>query len=563
MNGEGDFIMQNQESYQLSLFDFTFEEADQVIGGNQPFIKNDINQFENDNEKIKENLWNEALQLNTSNIFEFEKTGNKFLGVDEFGRKQQSFDRVKELLSICCIKMVIDDENKNSKKADTVEELISILNNVFKQSSEIFNKGKSNDLLNLGEKGQKEYLLTRYLSNVESRILRDFIKKNKHYAPITLVKLIDRVAEFESKVSTKVNKEPSELSNDELANAELMKSMVTSHFFAKQFSQLYRFLGNSETVEFTHQTKESQTLDHPFVNLYVKDLKRRNRSDARIEKMISQIKNLLVWLPTFREFQEISINDISVWEITREHLVEYKAHLIRQSKIGVYTKYNCKQHLKDIKTFFKRLFELNVISENIGLNISNIQASDYFFRKLPSDDDIRELFTAIEIYSEEPDKDTLAFALISFLGFRIIELHRIRWEDINLSTKTLVVHSKGNKSHLLPIPDVIDKIICKIPVKDRNGFIFRKSGQEKEKSFKSRIENAFILYKILADWDLEGGPHLLRHWFITNLARKKIAPVDIRTLARHDSLKTTSKYIHYYSSELRESINKIDYEVSL
>lgn len=515
-------------------------------------------------DKNEENeLYYEALSANTTFIFHNSEFGNDFLTFDEFGRTRQSIDKVKKLLSIDCIKLVNVVEDKNSKNANVVEELITILNNAFNQLTGVLQENGFNRPINLGVKGQKEFLLTKYMSNVESRTLRDFIKQKKQYAPESLIKLISRVSEFENLVSRKLNKEPSELSDIELADKKLMEGLVTSAFFAKQFSQLHNYLDESDLVEFIHEPKVVQKLNHPIVNLYAKDLQRRNRSAARIEKMERQIKKFFEWLPTLREFQDSAINDVSVWDITKEHLFEYKAYLIRQSKIGVYTKYNCKQRFKDTKTFFKRIYELNLISENIALNVSNIQASDYFYRKLPNDDDMGGLFKAIEIYSEEPDKDTLAFALISFLGFRIIELHRLRWEDINLSTKTIAVQSKGNKSHTLPISDVLYRMLDKIPFQDREGFIFRKSNEEKEKTFKSRIENAFNLYKILADWDLEGGPHLLRHWYITSLARQNVEPVDVRTLARHDSLKTTSKYIHYYSSELKDAINKIDYEVSL
>jgi integrase len=565
----GNSFMQNQDPIQLSLFDVNFQEAGLANCVDELFTKSNLIQpeegmegLENGDAIINKTLLNDALQLNTSKIFMSRKYGNNFLAFDEFGRTRQSIDRVKKLLSNECIKLVNVAEYKNSKNANVVEELITILNNTFNQPTGVLSEDSFKRLINLGVKGQKEFLLTKYLSNVESRTLRDFIKQKKQYAPESLIKLISRIAEFENLVSRKLNKEPSELSEFELADRGIMEGLVTSDFFAKQFSQLHDYLDESKTFEFIHQPKVVQKLNHPIVNLYAKDLQRRNRSAARIEKMERQIKSFFKWLPTLREFQGSSINEISVWEITREHLVEYKAYLIRQSKLGVFTKYNCKQRLKDTKTFFKRIYELNLISENIALTVSNIQASDYFYRKLPDDADMEELFKAIEIYSEEPDKDTLAFALISFLGFRIIELYRLRWEDINLSTKTIAVQSKGNKSHTLPISDVIYKMLNKISFEDREGFLFRKSNDEKEKTFKSRIENAFTLYKIFADWDLDGGPHLLRHWYITSLARQNVEPVDVRTLARHDSLKTTSKYIHYYSSELKEAINKIDYEVS-
>ena len=471
---------------QLS-FDFDYEHSISTLSSSEEESKENNQVLEI---KEKHALYNDALTTNTSFIFHNRDIGKDFLKHYEFGRKRQSFDKVKELLSKESIKLVNVVENKNSKYANVVEELITILNNAFNQSKEVLIEESLNPTLKLGVKGQKEFLLTKYLSNVESRILRDFIKQKKHYGPDTLIKLINRVAEFEDLVSRKLNKEPGELTDVELADKKLMEGLVTSDFFAKQFSQLYNYLDESEMVEFIHQSKVVQKLNHPIVNLYAKDLQRRNRSAARIEKMERQIKKFFEWLPTLREFQDRTINDISVWEITREHLVEYKVFLIRQSKLGVYTKYNCKQRLKDTKTFFKRIYELNLISENIALNVSNIQASDYFYRKLPDDAEMEGLFKAIAIYSEQPEKDTLAFALISFLGFRIIELHRLSWEDINLSTRTIAVQSKGNKSHVLPISDVLYEMLSKIPSEDRRGFLFRKSNDEKEKSFKSRIERS-------------------------------------------------------------------------
>ncbi|MDZ5472678.1 site-specific integrase [Bacillus sp. 31A1R] len=511
--------------------------------------------------KEENELYDEALTANTSLIFHDLPFGKKTLKPYEFGRTRQSIDRVKELLSIDCIKLVNVVKNKNSNNLKVVEELITILNNAFNQSTGVFLEEGHKLLINLGAKGQKEFILTKYLSIIQSKTLRDFIKQKRQFAPGRLIKLINRVADLENLVSRKLNKEPSKLTKFELADRGIMEGLITSTFFASLFSELHYYLDECNPVVFIHKSKVVQKLNHPIFNLYAKDLHRRNRSAARIEKMERQIKSFFKWLPTLREFQGILIDDISVWEITREHLLEYKAYLIRQSKLGIFTKYNCKQRLKDTKTFFKRIYELNLIGENIALTVSNIEASDYFYRKLPDDSDMHGLFKSIKIYAEEANKDTLAFALISFLGFRIIELYRLRWEDINLGTKTIAVQSKGNKSHTLPISDVIYKLINKIPFEDRIGFIFRKSNDEKEKTFKFRIENAFSLYKILADWDLEGGPHLLRHWYITSLARQNVEPVDVRTLARHDSLKTTSKYIHYYSSELKEGINKIDYEV--
>ncbi|WP_138420936.1 hypothetical protein [Aquibacillus sediminis] len=191
-------------------------------------------------EEYHEILLNKVLQLNTSNIF---GDGNNFQKPDEFGRTRQTFDTVKELLTNKCIKLVNDVEDKNSKNINVIEELIAILNNAFNHSREVLLlKGDSNAHLNLGVKGQREFLLTKYLSNIESRTLRDFIKQKRKYAPYRLINLINRVAEFENLVSKNLNKAPYKLTDSELADEKLMKRMVTSEFFAKQFSHLYNYV---------------------------------------------------------------------------------------------------------------------------------------------------------------------------------------------------------------------------------------------------------------------------------------------------------------------------------
>ncbi|MDQ0254135.1 hypothetical protein J2S74_001508 [Evansella vedderi] len=76
--------MQNRESFQLSLFDFNFKEDEQVNGGNELLLKNEVNHFEDAHEKFDENLLAEVLQLNTSNIFELKENGRNSLEIDEF-----------------------------------------------------------------------------------------------------------------------------------------------------------------------------------------------------------------------------------------------------------------------------------------------------------------------------------------------------------------------------------------------------------------------------------------------------------------------------------------------
>ncbi|KGX90057.1 MULTISPECIES: tyrosine-type recombinase/integrase [Pontibacillus] len=499
-------------------------------------------------------LLKEVLQLNTKKLFRISEDGNNSLEVAGFGRKKQQIDKVKKLLTKKCIK--VESVVKNDGKANVVEELISILNNVNIQLDGVINNRKVEKSKNLGEKGVTEFLLTRYLSNISSRILRDFLKGYRKIKPAALYRLINSIIEFEEKLSVKYNKDPNDLTEKQLADSEIMKSMVTSGFFARKYEHLYTFIDPANTIEINHKAKTKNKLEHAITNLYLKDLQRRNASKSRVDKMNQQVKHHFKWLLSYREFEGYTINSIPVWLVTREHLIEYKNYLIRESKVGNTTIYTSNRRFKDIKTYYKRLYELELIKENIGEHLPNIKASDYFYRKLPKDQELEALFNAITIYSDDPDKDRLSYALMLLLGFRMCELHRINWEDINLSLRTLVVHSKGKNTHILPIPDEIYDLLKSMEFFEKKGPIFRRPN-EKEGTFRSRFVENFTLFKTLANWNIDGGPHMLRHCYITNLARNNVSLIDIKTLARHDSLVTTSKYIHFYSNELREALDQV------
>lgn len=263
------------------------------------------------------------------------------------------------------------------------------------------------------------------------------------------------------------------------------------------------------------------------------------------------------WLCNFKEFESYDIHTLPLWLIRKEHIQEYKVFLTSKASRGEYSLYGCKQHFKNIKTLFKRLYQLDLIPSDIAENIANIQAEDYFYRDLPTNDEIIKLFKIIRTYSNEPLDDLLSFALMAFLGFRCCELVGLKWENINEEIRTLSLKSKGkNKFHKLPIPDIVLSLLKQYPRSVKNGYVF-KSTKMKQDSLQISIFKKFALYKEMAGWKYQSGVHMFRHWYVTTLASKNIELGDLRTLTRHDATATTSKYLHFKDKELIDGINQI------
>jgi site-specific recombinase XerD len=54
------------------------------------------------------------------------------------------------------------------------------------------------------------------------------------------------------------------------------------------------------------------------------------------------------------------------------------------------------------------------------------------------------------------------------------------------------------------------------------------------------------------------GWHVLRHTFCSHLAMKGAAPFAIQTLAGHESVSTTKRYLHVQPMMLRETVRLLD-----
>jgi integrase len=76
----------------------------------------------------------------------------------------------------------------------------------------------------------------------------------------------------------------------------------------------------------------------------------------------------------------------------------------------------------------------------------------------------------------------------------------------------------------------------------------------------SKLYKNYKLYSLIAGWNYEGGPHLLRHTYVSYLKEHfPYEPAKLQYLSGHDSLLALSKYLHIREKALVESVNKIDF----
>ncbi len=270
----------------------------------------------------------------------------------------------------------------------------------------------------------------------------------------------------------------------------------------------------------------------------------------KIEKGLSEnsVKSYKSDLIDFINFYEEEITTIS-----NDKVINY---LLDLQNVGLVNS-SIARKTSAIKNFFLYLIEDNI---PISLNIEEIPSISYS-RHLPdviSVEEMCKLLDNIDTSTPLGYRNKTMFELMYATGIRVSELLDISIHDLHLSESNLLIHGKGNKQRLLPIPDSTmeyllqyikiirfklknDKLIDTLFLNNRGGKLTRMG-----------------FWKILHKCALEAGitshlsPHTIRHSFATHLLEAGANLRIVQTLLGHSSLDTTQIYTSVNISYLIE-----------
>ena len=196
-----------------------------------------------------------------------------------------------------------------------------------------------------------------------------------------------------------------------------------------------------------------------------------------------------------------------------------------------------------------------------------------------NEEELERFFSVID----DP-KTHLLFSFQAIMGLRIGEAVRVNIKDINLRTKELRIFTEKSKKtdySLIPIK-FFDSVLQYIDtyqedIAKAKGFLFfsfnqtRKTAETELHITPETTRVFFHKYTKKAKLDEIYGysagakphplyrltPHSLRHYAITNFARKNNGNVTLASaFARHTNLQTTMIYIHTEKNELYSGIER-------
>jgi integrase/recombinase XerD len=186
-------------------------------------------------------------------------------------------------------------------------------------------------------------------------------------------------------------------------------------------------------------------------------------------------------------------------------------------------------------------------------------------RKLPDTltvDEIDNLIAAIELTSNEGERNRAMLETLYGCGLRVSELVSLKISDLFFEEGFVKITGKGNKQRFVPISDLTQKYIqiyrntIRTHSTVQKGFedtlFLNRRGKQLTRAM------IFTIIKNLAvkiDLNKTISPHTLRHSFATHLLENGADLRSIQLMLGHESITTTEIYVHLDRKFLTQVLN--------
>ncbi|MBQ9564706.1 MAG: tyrosine recombinase XerC [Synergistaceae bacterium] len=208
--------------------------------------------------------------------------------------------------------------------------------------------------------------------------------------------------------------------------------------------------------------------------------------------------------------------------------------------------------LSSLRSFFAFLRERGILERDPARNLQGPGARRPLPRAL-SEEAVNRLFAAAET-SENPVRDTAILELLYGCGLRISELVGLKWEDVDLEERWLVILGKGSKERRVPFGRCAQRALMSIQKEPEencvNPYVFR--GRRGKPLTVRTVHRAVTA--LAAQAGIQGvTPHTLRHSCATHLLEHGASLKFVQEFLGHESLATTQIYLTVSASWMKES----------
>ena len=229
--------------------------------------------------------------------------------------------------------------------------------------------------------------------------------------------------------------------------------------------------------------------------------------------------------------------------------------IMRNEKVSITT---VNIELRMLRAAFNTALKWKYLKENPFQGVRFLPVPD---REPPylSKDEFNKLISMI---SETWIKDVIITAAMT--GMRRGEIINLRWEDVNFHTKTIIVESstryktKFGKRRVIPINDVVYKILCTRHNRTNKGYVFTRGGKQINGDWLTQRLKSYLL-RLNSTKKLNF--HSLRHTFSSWLVQSGVSIYEVQKLLGHSDIKVTQVYAHLAPNELHSVVSRINFDL--
>lgn len=261
------------------------------------------------------------------------------------------------------------------------------------------------------------------------------------------------------------------------------------------------------------------------------------------------------------------LNYLNYKKLDSELIIEYFIYLkdIKKLKIS-----SIKRKSILIKKYITYLIEKKILKTNVLNNLNIKFKKEYTLPRILKISEIKKLL--LVLYNQKNinntyfkskliTRDIAIIELLISTGIRIGELSLIKINDVDLNSKTILIHGKGKKQRSIYLSNkesitAIKNLLSYLDKADKQSYLFL--NRYSNKLSIHAIERIYQKYAALAGIS-NTTCHFLRHTFATNMLLLGANIKSLQEILGHESISTTEIYINIANKEKIQTMKKYNY----
>jgi site-specific recombinase XerD len=286
-----------------------------------------------------------------------------------------------------------------------------------------------------------------------------------------------------------------------------------------------------------------------LIKLFVDKMKEKDKSNNTIKNYVADLKNYVKWLGVHHGDAPASA--------PQKAFRKYIQHL---EKSGLATS-TVNRRIQSLRTFYQTLIEVGIREDDPTEGIKSRKIAKQNDTKWLERHQVKAIFEAIDKQKQGEDKRFRERAIISVLvncGLRVSELCDLKMDDLDFKGGFIDVIGKGGKFRRVPFNPATQRAV-KQWLQFRSldtPYVFHT--ERSPKMTPRAVQH--ITKKLSEQLNFTFTVHQLRHTALKNIADTTGKIEIVATVAGHESVNTSKRYIEPSLKEIGDAMKQTEYD---